>query len=176
MIFILSLLTKTKSKSNFWLWLSHHIILHLLTHLWLTILNCYLTHSTVTSSSHNHHRYILNIFPNCQLPYININFSWHCWPAVKKLHQFYSTTDINNPFCWPEESACFLTFATWCLVSYNRIPSVSSSHCFCRSLSLFLHDITFLGERMYSELGLEGSSYCFCTRLCRGRFDTFLPM
>ena len=56
-------------KPIFWLWLSHHVILQLLTHLQLTILNCYLTLSTVNSLQHNHHGHILDSFPNCQLPH-----------------------------------------------------------------------------------------------------------
>ena len=60
-------LTLKSLNPIFWLWLSHQIILQLLTHLWLTILNYYLTLSTVTSIHHNHCGHILNGFPNCQL-------------------------------------------------------------------------------------------------------------
>ena len=49
----------------FWLWLSHHITLQLLTHLWLTILYCYLTGSTITLWHHHLHQHITNYFPSC---------------------------------------------------------------------------------------------------------------
>ena len=69
--FILFILTETKiSKSNL-LPLSHDI-LQLLTCLWLTILNCYLTGSTFNSWHHHHHRHILTYFFNCQLTH-----NWH---------------------------------------------------------------------------------------------------
>ena len=74
-------LTPNLLHPAFWFWLSHHVILQLLPHLWLFIINCSLTHSTVTY-------YIIFIMVKYLTASLTVswlistNFNWHNRPAV----------------------------------------------------------------------------------------------
>ena len=68
----------------------------------------------------------------------------------------------------------FLALVIQCMASYHRIPCVSHSCWFFRSLSLFLLDILLLGLKISPKQSLIDCNSSFCTSLLHGGLDALL--